>query len=92
MANTSPERHMKQLCDKSIFYFVFFKIKHIKIKRNIKGGDKKMNSPMEQFFKFLLAFVMVIILGTAISNYLDKNYSSFQIEETSDNSGKKGDK
>ena len=47
-----------------------------------------MNSPMEQFFKFLL----VIILGTAISNYLDKNYSSFQIEETSDNSGKKGDK
>ena len=51
-----------------------------------------MNSQMEQFFKFLLAFVMVIILGTAISNYLDKNYSSFQIEETSDNPGKKGDK
>ena len=51
-----------------------------------------MNSPMEQFFKFLLAFVMVIILGTAISNYIDKNYSSFQIEETSDNSGKAGDK
>lgn len=47
---------------------------------------------MEQFFRFLLAFVMVIILGTAISNYLDKNYSSFQIEETNDDSGKKGDK
>lgn len=43
-----------------------------------------MNTQMEQLFKFLLAFVIVIILGSFIANYLDDNYSEFQIEETED--------
>lgn len=39
---------------------------------------------MEQFFRFMLAFVIVIILGGVVAKYLDDNYSSFQIEETAD--------
>lgn len=43
-----------------------------------------MNSQMEQFFKFMLAFVMVIILGSVVTGYLKDNFSTFTIEETSE--------
>lgn len=50
-----------------------------------RGGEMVMNSQMEQFFKFMLAFVMVIILGSVITGYLKDNFSTFTIEETSEN-------
>ena len=46
---------------------------------------------MEQFFRFMLAFVIVMILIGVASKYLDDNYSSFQIEETTDKDAEKGD-
>lgn len=61
-----------------------------------KVGEKKMNrgsTQMEQFFRFMLAFVIVIILGGVVAKYLDDNYSSFQIEETADkDTGKENSK
>lgn len=48
---------------------------------------------MEQFFRFMLVFVIVIILGGVVAKYLDDNYSSFQIEETADkDTGKENSK
>lgn len=49
-----------------------------------------MNSQMEQFFRFMLAFVMVIILGSVITGYLKTNYSSFTIEETTESDNGNG--
>ena len=46
---------------------------------------------MEQFFRFMLMFVIVIILGGVVAKYLDDNYSSFQIEETADKDAEKED-
>lgn len=60
-----------------------------------KAGEKmnRGNSQMEQFFRFMLAFVIVIILGGVVAKYLDDNYSSFQIEETADkDTGKENSK
>jgi len=42
------------------------------------------STQMEQFFRFMLAFVIVLILGGVVTKYLDDNYSSFQIEETTE--------
>lgn len=51
------------------------------------------NSQMEQFFRFMLAFVIVMILIGVATKYLDDNYSSFQIEETTDkDNGKENSK
>jgi hypothetical protein len=49
------------------------------------------NSQMEQFFRFMLAFVIVMILIGVATKYLDDNYSSFQIEETADKDAEKED-
>ena len=51
------------------------------------------STQMEQFFRFMLAFVIVIILGGVVAKCLDDNYSSFQIEETADkDTGKENSK
>ncbi|MCB6589297.1 hypothetical protein LI294_18495 [bacterium 210702-DFI.5.13] len=51
------------------------------------------STQMEQFFRFMLMFVIVIILGGVVAKYLDDNYSSFQIEETADkDTGKENSK
>lgn len=47
-----------------------------------------MNSQSEQFFKGILIFVVVIILGSFIAKQLQTNYSSFQIEETTETTKK----
>ena len=44
---------------------------------------------MEQFFRFMLAIVIVMILLGVVTKYLDDNYSSFQIEETADKDAEK---
>ena len=44
---------------------------------------------MEQFFRFMLAFVIVMILLGVVTKYLDDNYSSFHIEETADKDAEK---
>lgn len=46
---------------------------------------------MEQFFRFMLAFVIVMILIGVATKYLDDNYSSLQIEETADKDAEKED-
>lgn len=58
-----------------------------------KAGEKmnRGNSQMEQFFRFMLAFVIVMILIGVATKYLDDNYSSFQIEETADKDAEKED-
>lgn len=46
-----------------------------------------MSSQMQQLFKVLLAFVMVMLIGSYISSYLETNYSAFDMEETGDTTG-----
>lgn len=45
-----------------------------------------MSTQMEQFFKVMLAFIMVMVLGAYVSNILEENFSSFEIIEDSANS------
>ena len=63
------------------------------IKRKVGEKMNRGSTQMEQFFRFMLAFVIVIILGGVVAKYLDDNYSSFQIEETADkDTGKENSK
>lgn len=62
-------------------------------KRKVGEKMNRGSTQMEQFFRFMLAFVIVIILGGVVAKYLDDNYSSFQIEETADkDTGKENSK
>lgn len=43
-----------------------------------------MSSQMEQFFKVLLCLIMVALLIGVGSNYLESNYSEFDVKDTVD--------
>lgn len=43
-----------------------------------------MNNQMQNLFKILLAVITVFFLISAAGNYLDTNFSSFEIEQESE--------